>query len=262
MTASRRGGEYLTLSRNPLHSLLFLLPMVIAYEIGTRLYLQAPELNSIQTIRAHSMLLAFFQDFGVAGRFLPAIALVTVLVIWHILNGDRFRMRPLVVVGMAGEALALTVPLVVFIGLLQLTFGPAPPLHAPMPGAFQTVAVADPMAKIPWQAGLTISLGAGLYEELLFRMIGILALHLIFVDLAKMPERVGTGLAIILCAAGFAAYHEVIGPRGEIDALRAVSLMAAGIYFGGVFATRGFGLAVGVHVIYDVYVLVLSRPAS
>jgi membrane protease YdiL (CAAX protease family) len=142
-------------------------------------------------------------------------------------------------------------------------FGPTP-THPPaalvLPAAAQTTT--DPLTRLPWQAALTISMGAGLYEELLFRMIGILALHLIFVDLAKMSERVGTGLAILICAAAFSAYHNVIGPRGEVDALKAISLMAAGIYFGVVFATRGFGLAVGVHVIYDVYVLVLSRPSA
>jgi membrane protease YdiL (CAAX protease family) len=237
--------------------------MIIAYEVGTRLYLTDPQFNSIQRIRAHSVLLAFFQDFGVAGRFLPAIALVAVLIVWHILNNDRFRVRPTVLLGMAAESLVLTIPLVVFIGLLQMAFGHAaqPASPASLPGAFQLTSAADPLAKLPWKPAVTISLGAGLYEELLFRMIGILALHLIFVDLAKMSERVGTTLAVILCAAAFAAYHDVIGPGGEIDIPKAISLMAAGLYFGGVFAIRGFGLAVGVHVIYDVCVLLSSRSA-
>lgn len=262
--AGRGAGDYSTLSKGPLHSLLFLLPLIIAYEIGTRLYLNDPTTSSVQTIRAHSMLLAFFQDFGVAGRFLPAITVVAVLVVWHVLNGDRAAVRPRVLLGMILEAALLTVPLIVFIGLMQLAFGtghPATPAAAQV--AEQTL---DPLAKLPWRAGLTISLGAGLYEEMLFRMVGVTALHLVCVDLAKMSEQVGTGLAIGLSAAAFAAYHDLMGQAaggggGHIDALKAASLMVAGMYFGLVFSARGFGLAVGVHVLYDVYVLVLSRPS-
>lgn len=254
----RAGGEdYSTLSKGPLHSLLFLLPLIIAYEIGTRLYLNDPSLSSVQTIRAHSLLLAFFRDFGVAGRFLPAITVVAVLAVWHVLNNDRTRIRPQVIPGMVLECALLTVPLIVFIGLMQLAFGTSSP--APAAQVQQTL---DPLAKLPWRAGLTISLGAGLYEEMLFRMVGVTVLHLVCVDLAKMSERVGTGLAVVLSAAAFAAYHDVIGHGGQLDVLKAVSLMVAGIYFGLVFSVRGFGLAVGVHVLYDVYVLVLSRPSN
>ncbi len=255
---SRGGEDYSTLSKGPLHSLILLLPLIIAYEIGTRLYLNDPSMSSVQTIRAHSLLLAFFRDFGVAGRFLPAITVVAVLIVWHVLNNDRTRTRPQVLPGMVMECALLTFPLIVFIGLMQLAFGTA----APTPAAAQVTQTLDPLAKLPWRAGLTISLGAGLYEEMLFRMVGVTVLHMICVDLAKMTERVGTGLSIALSAAAFAAYHDVIGPGGHLDVLKAVSLAVAGIYFGLVFSVRGFGLAVGVHVLYDVYVLVLSRPAS
>lgn len=255
------GGDYSTLSRSPLHSLIFLLPLVVAYEIGTRLYLNDPAMSSVQSIRAHSMLLAFFQDFGVAGRFLPAITVIAVLAVWHVLNSDRTKIRPQVLAGMVLESMVLTVPLIVFIGLMQLTFGAA---HATAAVQFDPSLgqVVDPLATLSWRAGLTISIGAGLYEEMLFRMVGITALHLVCVDLAKMSERVGTALAVALCAAAFAAYHDVMGPGGQIDVLKAASLMVAGMYFGLIFSVRGFGLAVGVHVLYDVYVLVLSRPSG
>ncbi len=259
--AARSSGDYSALSKGPLHSLCFLLPLIIAYELGTRWYLTDSFMSSVQTIRAHSMLLAFFQDFGVAGRFLPAMTVVAVLVVWHVLNGDRARVRPQVLLGMILESALLTVPLIVFIGLMQLAFGTG---HPPSPAAAQVAQqTLDPLAKLPWRAGLTISLGAGLYEEMLFRMVGVTALHLVCVDLAKMSEQVGTWLAVGLAAAAFAAYHDVMGQGGggHIDALKAASLMVAGVYFGMVFSVRGFGLAVGVHVLYDVYVLVLSRPA-
>lgn len=251
----RRESDYSSHARKPLHILAFLLPLIIAFEIGWHMYLNGTATAAVQTIRAHSVLLAFFQDFGIAGRFLPAITLVTVLVIWHGLSGDRWRFKPLVLVGMVGESLALAMPLVVFIALIALALGEQPP------PAFQLES-ADPLAALPWKAGVVVSIGAGLYEELLFRLIGVSLLHLILVDLGRLSERTGTAIAIGIAAAAFAAYHDVMGSTGQIEPVKAVSMLAAGVYFGAVFALRGFGVAVGVHIMYDVCVLVLSPPAQ
>jgi membrane protease YdiL (CAAX protease family) len=254
ISRGRRQSDYSTHVRDPLHILAFLLPLIIAFEIGWHLYLNGNATAAVQTIRAHSVLLAFFQDFGIAGRFLPAITLVTVLIIWHGLTGNRWRLKPLVLLGMVGEALALAMPLVVFIALIALALGQQPP------PALQVGSI-DPLAALPWRAGVVVSIGAGLYEELLFRLIGVSLLHLILVDVGRLSERTGTILAVGIAAAAFAAYHDVMTASGQIEPVKAVSMLAAGAYFGSVFVLRGFGVAVGVHIMYDVCVLVLSPPA-
>jgi membrane protease YdiL (CAAX protease family) len=106
------------------------------------------------------------------------------------------------------------------------------------------------------QALITISIGAGLYEELLFRMLGIALLHIIFVDLARMSDKWGTGLAILISAAAFAVYHDVTAPSGDLQITKALSLLCAGGYFGLLYIFRGFGIVVGVHALYDIAVLV------
>jgi len=253
VTARRAGLD--DHQRDPFNILVFLFPLILVYEIGSRYYLESSDAAAVQTIRAHSVLLAFFQDFGIAGRLLPSITIVVVLAIWHVLAGGRFRVKPVSILAMTGESLALTLPLVVFLALIQLALGSG------STAAVQTDP-GTPLANLPWRAGLVISIGAGLYEEFLFRLIGVSALHLILVDLGRMTDRAGTALAVVLSAAAFAAYHDVIGPQGKIDAVQALTLMAAGIYFGGVFVTRGFGVAVGVHVAYDVCVLVFGGRSS
>jgi membrane protease YdiL (CAAX protease family) len=244
----RFSGTYAELSTRPLYVLCFLLPLILLYEVGWSVYMSDPALGAVETIRAHSILLAFFQDFGVAGRFLPALSLIAVLLTWHFFREDPWRLRPLVIPGMAVESFAWTIPLVVLIALLQL-------LGAPAPAAAQ-IRPDSALSILPWQSRAAISLGAGLYEEFLFRMIGMAALHLVLVDLARMSERTGAALAILISAAAFAVYHDV-SPGGELDALKAVSLLFAGAYFGLVYALRGFGIVVAVHALYDLFALVV-----
>src|SRR5690606_28441143 len=118
------------------------------------------------------------------------------------------------------------------------------------------------LLSLPWQARLTISIGAGLYEELLFRMIAIAALHLVFVDLARLSESMGRVLAVGLSAAAFAVYHDLSSSGGALDPARVLFFLCAGVYFGAIYLWRGFGIVVAVHALYDVLVLVLLRPTG
>jgi membrane protease YdiL (CAAX protease family) len=232
--------------------MLFLAPLIALYEVGSSLYLSDGH-GFTETIRAHSILLGFFQDFGIAGRFLPGLAILTVLAVWHIFSGDRLRVRLWVIPAMALESLAWTIPLMVLLALVGDTTraGHAAELMpcAAVPG--------EVLTSLPWQARATISIGAGLYEELLFRMIGIAGLHLILVDLGRLSNRIGSVIAVGLTAAAFAAYHDPIGADGAIQWPRAIQLTCAGAYFGGVYLSRGFGIVVAVHALYDIFVLIV-----
>lgn len=257
MTRGRRlSATYATVSMRPLYVLAFLLPLIVLYEVGSSLYLSDSAHGMVETIRAQSILVGFFQDFGVAGRFVPALALIAVLLAWQVLKDDPWRVRPAVLPVMLLESFGWTVPLVVLIALVQLIgagsggAGGAPPAVQGAPGAGLLLA-------LPWQARVTISIGAGLYEELLFRMVAMAALHLVFVDLARMTERVGITLAIVLTAGAFAVYHDVTTPDGQVQVLRAVSLLCAGAYFGVVYWLRGFGIVVALHAMYDIFALVV-----
>jgi membrane protease YdiL (CAAX protease family) len=249
---TRRGrGGYAELSMRPLTIAVFLLPLIVLYELGSVRYLADEAHGTVETIKAHSILLGFFQDFGVAGRFVPAVTLLTVLLLWHVLNGDSWRPRPAVLVGMVMESVAWTIPLLVLVALVQL-------LGGGIASAVAAQVTGPALPQMAWQAKVTISLGAGLYEELLFRMIGIAFLHMVFVDLGRMSERWGMALAIVLSAAAFAVYHDVMR-GGQLEAVRAFSLLCAGAYFGLVYSMRGFGIVVAVHALYDILVLVVLQ---
>jgi hypothetical protein len=96
-------------------------------------------------------------------------------------------------------------------------------------------------------------IGAGIYEEVLFRLglfLGLFGL----LRVVKLPKLLALTLAALAAAAAFAAAHHV-GPYGEpvrTDYFLFRSL--AGLYFTLLFVLRGFGIAVGAHAGYDVLV--------
>ena len=248
-------GSYFERSQQPLQSLLFLLPLIAVYELGIHYYASAAIAG--RDIYARSLMRVFFEVFGVAAYYLPALIVVVVLMCWHIVRRDPWRFEPRMYALMLAESLVLAVPLFVFglvmakqpaaMALLQMLTGSAPP-------------PADPAGAVPWQAQLVFSIGAGIYEELLFRLIGIALLHLLLVDVLALPEHVGAIGAIGLSAIAFAFYH--FNSENRFDLGLAVYYTVAGLYFAGIYVVRGFGLVAATHALYDVLVVLLSLRAA
>lgn len=254
--AGRGGGGlgYFATAQRPLHILVFLLPLLIAYELGAILYLTGSG-GHPTTIAAWGMLARFFEMFGAFGFHLPAALLVTVLLVWHLLQRDPWRLRPAVLVGMAMEACLWTVPLTILLIVLQSAVGggAGAALQAPVQAQ-----AAGTLHELPWQAKLTISAGAGLYEELLFRMIAIAAVHALLVDIMRLSDWAGGAIAVAVSAGAFALYHVQAGGP-EVGLAGLVPYFVAGLYFGGLYLGRGFGLVVAVHFLYDVVALLVSH---
>lgn len=225
--------------------LCFLLPLIVLYEVGTILYLTDRARGVVETVSAQSIVSRFFEVFGVASFYLPGIALVTVLLLWHFLERDRWRVYPGVLAGMFCESLFWTVPLLV-LGLLILPRQPAAAL-----------ATGETLNTLSDGAKITLSVGAGLYEELLFRLIIIAGVHLVLVDVAGVKNAAGYIVAAVASSVAFALYHDLAAPGGGLDFPLAVFYTAAGLYFAGLFVLRGFGIVVMVHTFYDVLVLVV-----
>lgn len=219
-----------------------MLPFIILYWVGSALFLSGQ--GSIEAIKAERILGGFFDMFGVVSPYLSGIALVVVLLIWHVLVHDRWRVYPRVVALMGVESTLWMLPLLLAMALL--------PGGGGMVQALQTVHNGP-----GWMSNLTISIGAGIYEELLFRMILIAMVHIVMVDLVKLSNARANVAAVIISSAAFAVYHDGVFGSGEVNWSLLVTFFVAGCYFGILYLWRGFGIAVGVHALYDVVVLVL-----
>lgn len=263
-TTSRRSAEavqtYWDRSKQPLEILALVAPLVVIYEMGLVWALRA-EKGTI-TNRAHEGLLRLFDAVGIdlMVMALPAAAVLVVLVTWQLLARRPWSLHLPTVGLMAIESAAAALPLAVFAqviarsGAAWASMGAMAWASAPAGGA-----VAGPEA-LGVLGKVSLAIGAGIYEELIFRMALISLLHTLFVDAMRMGERWGIGIAIAISAVLFAAYHPLGAANGGIDWSRATFFVGAGAYFGVLYVMRGFGIAVGAHAAYDL-LAVVALPA-
>jgi len=231
---------YLQATRHPWPCLLFLLPLLVLYEIGV-FWLGGSQPEALRN-GADAWLRWGLERFGVRQLYLVPAVLAVLFLGWSWLRRDD---RPGDVVsvwlGMAIESVAFA------LGLWGVSRGLGPLLNN------LGIELACPPPSVPPALGQVITyVGAGIYEEVLFRLLlfsllgGLLWL--------LVPAPLAFLLAAVASAAFFSAAHH-IGPYGEVfDGYVFLFRTVAGFYFALLFQLRGFGIAVGAHACYDVLV--------
>jgi len=102
--------------------------------------------------------------------------------------------------------------------------------------------------------GLIVSAGAGLHEELVFRLVGIGAVARLWLGKEwRKPTLKLLGL-IFLSSLLFSLAH-YFGEPFRLHTL--VYRTVAGVLFGGLFLFRGFAVAAWTHALYDVWVILV-----
>ena len=116
-------------------------------------------------------------------------------------------------------------------------------------------AAASAAESIPLAGRLVGYCGAGIYEELLFRLM-LLPLVAGLARLAGATPRVSWAAAILVTSLTFsAAHYDLVAPYGEPFALASFAFrFLAGAFFAVLFVYRGFGVAAGAHALYDMLV--------
>jgi membrane protease YdiL (CAAX protease family) len=165
---------------------------------------------------------------------------------------------------MAIESIVLAAPLFVF--SVMLTSGPGG--SGAVGDSLEAVMVlgrgdnATGLDAVPsWQAGAIFSIGAGIYEELVFRLIAIVLIHTLLADVFALPHKFAAGAAIVVSAIAFALYHpfDSYNPLNwsSADLGRAAFYTLAGLYFAAIYVYRGFGIVAATHALYDLMVIVV-----
>lgn len=230
-------------SRSPRYAVLFAAPLLLAYEVSAWL-LSDPSTPGVRNGADMMLKSPFVQLAGRNGvvlfeALLALVGLVLVARDWRRHPGPiRWRIFPLM--------LAESVMLAVIVGGI-LRYATAALLHffvLARPGGLAT----------PTQ--LMVSLGAGIYEELLFRVILVSVLSLLATRIFGWGPR-GAGLfAVFLSALVFSAFHYV---GVYADTMRLSSFLfrfLAGLVFSSLYVLRGFGITAWTHALYDVIVTI------
>jgi membrane protease YdiL (CAAX protease family) len=235
----RRRSTYLLATRHPWSCLLFLLPLLAAYEGGV--WLMGGAQSHAFRNGADAWLRWALEYFGLSQLYWAPLLIAGVFMAWSIL---RRRDRPAdllgVETGMAIESVGFA------LGLWGISRSLAPML--------ESFGVKLQIAPTPAVLGQVITyVGAGIYEELLFRLLLYSGL-LILLRWIRVSLLLSVVLAAFSSSALFSAAHH-IGPYGEaFDNYVFLFRMLAGLYFALLYQLRGFGIAVGAHACYDVVV--------
>jgi hypothetical protein len=242
--------QYWETSRSPRYSLVFALPLLLLYEI----FVAVLSHGTGTGIRNGADVLLQQAVYAIAGRYEPIVFGVALFGIgaWLVARDFRKHRGPLrgtTFVAMAAESILLAVAFGTVVGtitanLLHLAHGS---LVVP-PGSIEHSALAT---------RIMLSLGAGIYEELLFRVIIAGTLDVLGQKLLGWRPWVAGAFAVVISATVFSACH-YIGPYG--DPLRLDSFLyrlIGGMVFSALYLTRGFGITAWTHALYDLLVLVL-----
>lgn len=104
---------------------------------------------------------------------------------------------------------------------------------------------------------LIMSVGAGLYEEIVFRLLLMGGLFWVGARALKLPVWVAAVSAVLLSSLAFSGVH-YIGNMGDPFELGSfVFRFIAGVVLAVIYYLRGFAVAAYTHAIYDIIVLVL-----
>ncbi|MFL2997450.1 MAG: type II CAAX prenyl endopeptidase Rce1 family protein [Candidatus Neomarinimicrobiota bacterium] len=102
---------------------------------------------------------------------------------------------------------------------------------------------------------VTLAIGAGIYEEFLFRVLLILLLSQIIKFIFKWTLKFSSIVAMIISAGIFSSFH-FLGEYGDYFSFNIFMIrFFAGIFLGMIYFTRGFGIVAWSHSIYDLIVL-------
>ncbi|MCA9185410.1 MAG: CPBP family intramembrane metalloprotease [Planctomycetales bacterium] len=233
---------YWTVSSRPLASLVFIAPMLIAYEVGILILGPDAMRNGVDVwLRMALDLIGFGQYF-----LLPSLT-VTLLLAWHHVLREKWRMTPSIFSLMWMESTAFGIALIV---IAQIVAAVLADIGAP--ACDTTVATSRSGASAAHLLGF---LGAGIYEELLFRLLLIPAIGNVLFHWGESP-RVSLWAAIGVSSICFSAAHfQAFAGFGEAFAWYSFTFrFLAGIFFGVLFVRRGFGITVGAHALYDLLV--------
>jgi hypothetical protein len=228
-------------SRAHRYSLVFALPLLLAYEL----------LEAVAPVRVAGGVVRNGADVILTGIFTAAfgprgpmvfMALViggALVLIWRDRTAGPVQAKYFGIMLAESVVLALLFGAVVGLATVQLL------------GSLRSLAAG--VAGSPLER-LTLSLGAGLYEELLFRVVIVALLSNLFRLAAFSRVTAGT-IAVILGAILFSAFHYV-GSLGEPFRIESFVFRAvAGVAFSAMYLLRGFGITAWTHALYDVAVL-------
>ncbi len=232
--------DYLRLTRTATYGFVSALPLLVLYEV----MIFVANRGTVYQVRVgaevwikHLLAMVGLTGLAALGVLVVAGGIVVVL----LERRQHIPLRPRYLAALIAESGVYAILIAWLVArLVGLIFSLAPDGSLPdAPGTWTLLA---------------LSIGAGLYEELFFRVLLVGGLFLLFRRLGGRPVPAYAGAAL-LGALVFSAVHYV-GPLGDPFTLASFTFrFLFGLALNAVFLLRGFGVAAWTHALYDVLVV-------
>ena len=233
----RRNQSYWKLSNSPFYSFVFTLPLFGFYEVLT-LFLSR---NQMMTLRngADVLFRQLLEMLGVWGMYILSIGFIVAFMVTFLLQkrkwwGTTVKGEYLIYMLLEGTGwgILLFLSLKYFPKLLMFPTG----------------------EQLSQQ--IVLAIGAGLYEEFLFRVVAISLFSLCLKVLLGWAKWQRMTIAILFSAGLFSAFH-FLGEFGEAYNMTAFIYRGfAGVLLGILYVTRGFGITSYSHMVYDFIIVI------
>lgn len=231
--------KYLESTHSLLYSYLISLPLLLLYEV--LIFIAQPDSNEVVRISVDVWIKTLFSQFGhdVMSITLIFVGLLGIFILYR----ERHKLDTL----KTSYFLYMLVEASVYAFLLALI------ISQTVSSLLQIVQM-NPTDSLTTLQKLALSLGAGLYEELFFRVILVSALIYVFNLLIKTKWAAIT-TAVLLAAFLFSLVH-YIGDMGDTFTTGSFLFrFLFGLALNGIYVWRGFGMAAWTHALYDIMVI-------
>lgn len=237
--APPRLKTYFNSTNTLLYSYLISLPLLLLYEI--LIFVAQPESEQVVRISVDVWIKTLFSYFGqdVLSITLIFIALFGIFVLYK----ERQKLNSL----KAGYFLTMLIEASAYAFLLALI------ISTTVSSLLQIVAPQG-VESLSTIQQLALSLGAGIYEELFFRVI-LVSLLLFILKYMVQTKWLRYTLAMVIAALLFSTVH-YIGDLGDTFTLGSFLFrFLFGLALNAIYIFRGFGMAAWTHAIYDIMVV-------
>ena len=230
-------SQYLTVSKSPLYSFIFTLPLFLFYEVGIFL-ISSRDIDQLRN-GADVLMRQVLESFGIYGMYgFGGTFLIGFLIAFirqkKNLRTSEIESRFLLI--MFFESIAWATLLVIMM------------IKIP---TFLSLSNEDHLIQ-----QVVLAIGAGIYEEFVFRVLLISGLAILFGLIFNWGEFGKTFLSVIISSAIFSIFH-FFGSYGDTFSFPLFFVrFFAGIFLAMIYIFRGFGITAYAHSIYDLFVLV------
>ena len=229
--------SYLLKSKTSFYSFLFTLPLFFIYEINI-LFLSWDDILVVRNGADFLMrnILESFDIYGLYGLGLVFFLGLLVTYIFFIKEDQQQEVNVNFLFIMLAESMLWSV----FLYFLLFKF---------------MVLLMNPVGKTILQQ-VTLAIGAGIYEEFLFRVLLIAGLSGILGFVFMWDKTFKNIIAVVLSGGIFSAFH-FMGEYGDFFSMELFLIrFFAGLILGVLYMYRGFGITAYTHSIYDLIVLI------